>query len=57
MAANRQRFLETGFRLFTERTIAAVSLETVAKESGIGVATLYRYFGSKADLAVAVSAW
>lgn len=57
MAANRQRFLESGFRLFTRKTIGAVSLEEVARASGIGVATLYRYFGSKADLAVAISAW
>ena len=57
MAANREKLLEAGYRLFTEKTIDGVSLEMVAKEAGIGVATLYRYFGSKTDLAVAVSVW
>ena len=54
---NRRKLLEAGYRLFTEKTIDGVSLEMVAKEAGIGVATLYRYFGSKTDLAVAVSVW
>ncbi len=49
--------LEAGFRLFTERTIEAVPLTEVAKESGVGIATLYRYYGSKLELAVAVSVW
>ena len=56
-AANRRKILEAGYRLFTERTIDGVSLEEVAKASGIGVSTLYRYFGTKADLAIAVSVW
>ena len=55
MALNRQTLIETGFRLFADRTVEAVSLEEIARESGIGVATLYRYFGTKTDLAVAVS--
>ena len=57
MAANRQKLLEAGYRLFTGKTIDGVSLEMVAKDAGIGVATLYRYFGSKTDLAIAVSVW
>ena len=57
MAANRQKLLEAGYRLFTGKTIDGVSLEMVAKEAGIGVATLYRYFGNKTDLAIAVSVW
>jgi AcrR family transcriptional regulator len=56
-AANRRKLLEAGYRLFTGKTIDGVSLEMVAKEAGIGVATLYRYFGSKTDLAIAVSVW
>lgn len=56
-ATNRQKLLEAGYCLFTERTIDGVSLEMVAKAAGIGVATLYRYFGNKTDLAIAVSVW
>lgn len=54
---SRQRLLETGYRLFTGRTIDGVSLEEIAREAGIGIATLYRWFGSKTELAVAVSVW
>ena len=56
-AVNRQKLLEAGYRLFTRKTIDGVSLEMVAKDAGIGVATLYRYFGTKTDLAIAVSVW
>ena len=57
MAANREKLLEAGYRLFHTRTIESVSMEQVAKAAGIGVATLYRYFGNKTDLAIAISAW
>lgn len=57
MAANREKLLEAGYRLFHTRTIESVSLEQVAKAAGIGVATLYRYFGNKTDLAIAISVW
>ena len=57
MAEKRQKLIEAGFALFVDRSIDAVSLETVAKASGVGVATLYRYFGNKVELAVAISEW
>ena len=40
MAARRQKILETGFKLFSEKTIAAVTMNNVADACGIGVATL-----------------
>ena len=51
----RRKFMDTGYRLFSERTIEQVSLEEVAKQSGIGVATLYRYFGTKMELVIEIS--
>ena len=57
MAANRERLLEAGYKLFNARTIESVSLEQIARAAGIGVATLYRYFGNKTDLAIAISVW
>lgn len=57
MAANRKKILEVGYGLFVQRTIDGVSLDQVAKASGIGVATLYRYFGGKTDLAVEIFVW
>ena len=50
MAAKRERFLDAGFKLFSERGIEAVKLQEIASESGIGIATLYRYFANKLAL-------
>ena len=56
-ANTRQRIIETGFRIFSERTIDAVNLTEVAKAAGIGMATVYRYFSSKTLLVIAIGAW
>lgn len=56
-AASRQRILESGFRVFSEKTIDAVNMTEVAKAAGVGVATVYRHFDSKTELVVAVSTW
>ena len=53
----RQRILENGFRVFSERTIEKVKMTDVAAEGGIGVATVYRYFPTKTSLVLAISAW
>ena len=52
-----QHILETAFRLFSERGIEGVTMPEVAKASGIGRSTLYRYFASKLDLVVAIGTW
>ena len=52
MAVKRQAFLDAAFELFTEKGIEAVSLESVAKKSGYGTATLYRHFSNKVSLVV-----
>ena len=57
MATNRQKLLVAGYNMFVEHTIDGVSLEQVAKASGMGIATLYRYFGNKTDLAIEVFVW
>ncbi len=56
MAAKREKMLAAGFRLFSERGIDAVKLQDVANESGIGIATLYRYFSNKLTLAIDIGA-
>ena len=55
MEVKRNKFLEKGFELFSEKGIDAVSMENVAKASGYGIATLYRYFSSKPDLVIAIA--
>ena len=53
----RQKILEAGVRIFAEKTIEPVSMQEVADAAGIGVATVYRYYGSKPALVLGVSAW
>jgi AcrR family transcriptional regulator len=55
MAARREKLLNAGFRLFAEQSIEAVKLADIAKDCDIGVATLYRYFGTKADLVIEIA--
>ncbi len=57
MEKNRQMILETGFELFSSRSIESVTMPEIAKESCVGRATLYRYFSNKTDLVIAISAW
>ncbi len=51
----RERMLESAFRLFSEKGIEMTCMPEIAEASGIGRATLYRYYPTKADLVVAVS--
>ena len=53
----RRRLLEASYGLFTQRTIESVSMEQAANAAGYGVATLYRYYGTKPGLVVAVATW
>ena len=54
MAARRERLLEAGFRLMSACTIEAVTLQQIADEAKIGIATLYRYFKAKPDLVIEI---
>lgn len=42
-----QRIIDTAFRLFVEKKIEAVSMDEVAKEAGVGRATLFRCYNNK----------
>lgn len=42
--------VETALNLFLERGIEEVTIQDLAKELGIGEATIYRYFGKKENL-------
>lgn len=50
---NRERILAAAADLFAQRGLA-VPLEEVARVAGVGVATLYRRFPTRTDLAIAV---
>jgi AcrR family transcriptional regulator len=52
---NRSRLVETAARAFAEQGLGA-SVNTIARDAGVNVATLYRHFPTKDDLIVAVLA-
>src|SRR5205085_3091183 len=51
---NRKRILETAARLFAERGPECVSMDLIADAAGVGKGTVFRRFGSRAELAQAV---
>ena len=54
MAERRKSMLDVGYRLFAERGIEAVAMQEVARECGLGIATLYRYFSTKLEFVIAI---
>jgi AcrR family transcriptional regulator len=53
-ARNRTRVLAAAAQLFGEHGVAAVSMDQVAAAAGVGKGTLFRRFGDKSGLAVAL---
>lgn len=54
--ARHARILKAAARLGAEKDLERVQMQEVAKEAGVAIGTLYRYFPSKAHLFVAVMA-
>lgn len=55
-ARNRERILCTAERLFGERGVTNVSMDEIAADAEVGKGTLYRRFGDRAGLAMALLA-
>lgn len=55
--AKAQQILEAGYRLFSEKGIELVTMPEVAEASGVGRATVFRYFTTKLDLVVSIGTW
>ena len=53
-ARNRVRVLDAAERLFAARGVSGVTMDDVAAEAGVGKGTLYRRFGDKGGLALAL---
>ncbi len=47
-----QHILDCAFSLFSQKGIDSVTMNDIAKESEIGIASLYRYFVTKEELAI-----
>lgn len=52
----REIVIETAFKLFAENKIEPVMMTVVADNCNMGVASIYRYFGTKKELVIAVAA-
>lgn len=50
MRKRREVMIDQAFQLFCERGIEDVKMSEIAKRSGAGEATIYRYFGNKEQL-------
>lgn len=53
-ARNRQLILAAAERLFTRDGVACTSMDAIASEAGVGKGTLFRRFGDRASLALAL---
>ena len=51
--AKRNFVVDTATELFLERPISSVTVKDIARASGLGEATVYRYFAGKKELVVA----
>ena len=56
MAKKRARMLTVGFRLFSEMTIEVATMKDIAETCGFGYKTMFRYFGTKTALVIAIGA-
>lgn len=53
-ARNREKVLAAAAKLFRDKGVEAVSMDAIAAEAGVGKGTLFRRFGDKSGLAVAL---
>ena len=56
MAERRERMLNEGFRIFSQKSIEVVSMQEVADACKLGIATVYRYFRKKEDFVITIGA-
>lgn len=53
-ARNRRRILAAAQRLFAQQGVRCTSMDAIAAEAGVGKGTLFRRFGDRSSLALAV---
>ena len=55
--ARIERILQSAFSLFSHNGFDAIAMTDIAKEAEIGVASLYRYFETKDEIAIRTAMW
>lgn len=55
--ARIERILSAAFSLFSHNGIDVIAMTDIAKEAEIGVASLYRYFETKDEIAIRTAIW
>ena len=55
--ARIERILLSAFSLFSHNGFDAIAMTDIAKEAEIGVASLYRYFETKDEIAIKTAIW
>ena len=55
--ARIERILLSAFSLFSHKGIDAIAMTDIAKNAEIGVASLYRYFETKDEIAIRTAIW
>ena len=55
--ARIERILLSAFSLFSHNGIDAIAMTDIAKNAEIGVASLYRYFATKDEIAIRTAIW
>lgn len=53
----KNRILEAAFKLFSEKGIDTIAINDIAKNAEIGVASLYRYYETKDEIAIQTAIW
>lgn len=53
----KNRILNSAFDLFSEKGIDTIAMTDIAKKAEIGVASLYRYYETKEEIAIRTSIW
>lgn len=55
--ARMERILQAAFSLFSRRGIDTIAMTDIARQAEIGVASLYRYYETKDEIAVRTAVW
>lgn len=57
LQSRKNRILESAFELFSEKGIDTIAMTDIAKKAEIGVASLYRYYETKEEIAIRTAIW